>query len=61
MVILIRKYQSSLPAEAMGSLAKVIISSMYENIVDDDVYHKDILKIVIFCIRELIEGKQHPR
>lgn len=61
MVILIRKYQSSLPAEVMTSLAKVIVNSMYENIVDDDVYNKDILKIVFFCIRELIEGKLYPK
>ncbi len=60
MVILIRKYQSSLSVEVMTSLAKVIVSSMYENIVDDDVYNKDILKIIIFCIRHLIEGKQYP-
>jgi hypothetical protein len=60
MAILIRKYQSSLPAESMASLARVIVSSMYENIVDDDVYNKDLLKIVAFCIRRLTEGKQHP-
>lgn len=51
MTILIRKHQTSLSAESMNSLANVIVSSMYDNIADDDVYSKDLLKIVAFCIK----------
>jgi hypothetical protein len=32
---------------------------MYENIVDDDVYSKDILKIIAYCIKKVIEDKKH--
>jgi hypothetical protein len=38
---------------------KVIVGSMYENIVDDDVFNKDILKILIFCIKNIVEDKKH--
>lgn len=43
----------------MASLAKVIVSCMYENIVDDEVFHKDVLKIIVFCVRKLVEDKKH--
>lgn len=32
---------------------------MYENIVDDDVFNKDLIKIIIYCLKKLIEDKKH--
>lgn len=54
MMILIGKYQHSTNMDGLASLAKVIVSCMYENIVDDEVYHKDVLKIIVFCVRKLV-------
>ena len=30
---------------------------MYENIVDDDLFNKDLLKLVVFCARKIASKK----
>ena len=32
---------------------------MYENIVDDDVFKKDLLKIIVFCMKKVTAKKNH--
>ena len=32
---------------------------MYENIVDDDIFRKDLLRIIAFCIRRVADRKKH--
>jgi hypothetical protein len=54
MMILIEKNQNNSNIESFTSLAKVIVSCMYENIVDDDVFNKDLIKIIIYCVKKLI-------
>lgn len=50
MMILIDKYQNADNLDSLASLFKTIVNSMYENIVDDDVFHKDLIKIITFCL-----------
>lgn len=59
MMAIIKKHQHNLNLSSFQSLAKVIVNSMYENIVDDDVFNKDLLKIVVFCLKTIIEDKKH--
>lgn len=59
MMILIEKYQSTADVDSFASLMKVIVNSMYENIVDDDVFNKDIIKLLVFCIKKATSDKKH--
>lgn len=59
MMILIEKYQNTTNIESFSSLFKVIVNSMYENIVDDDVFNKDLIKLIVFCLKKTIADKKH--
>lgn len=56
---LINKYQNSSNLDSYCSLIKVIVNSMYDNIVDDNVFNKDLIKIIIFCVKKIVEDKKH--
>lgn len=46
MLTIIKKHQSWSNKESFESIAKAIAHSMYENIVDDDIYNKDYFIII---------------
>lgn len=59
MMVIIEKYLNYSNLDSLVSLAKTIANSMYENVVDDDVFNKDILKIIAFCLKKEISDKKH--
>lgn len=46
MMEIIKKHMQWHKTDSFVSVVKVIVNSMYENVVDDDIYSKDILKIL---------------
>ena len=59
MMALMDKYEHMPSLEEVAPLFKSIVGSMYENIVDDDVFQKDLLKIIVFCVRRVTANKKY--
>jgi hypothetical protein len=59
MMALIDKYEHALNPATVGSLFKSVVSSMYENILDDDPFHKDLLKLILFCLKKVTAEQKH--
>ncbi len=59
MMVLVDKHMNHSSLDSLVPLAKAIANSMYENIVDDDVFNKDLLKIIAFCLKKEIADKKH--
>lgn len=38
---------------------KAVVNSMYQNIVDADVFNKDLVKILTFCLRKVVGDNKH--
>jgi len=45
--------------EKLGPIFRSVVGSMYENIVDDDIFKKDLLRIIVFCLRKVADKKRH--
>ena len=56
---LLQKYEDVGKVELLVPVFRSIIWSMYENIVDDDLLRKDLLRIIVFCIRRVANRKKH--
>jgi hypothetical protein len=54
MLTIIRKHHSIACSDNTQSVVKVIVHSMYENIVDDDIYNKDIFIILNECFKLIV-------
>ena len=59
MMELLHKYEEVGQVELLVPVFRSIIWSMYENIVDDDIFRKDLLRIIVFCIRRVASRKKH--
>ena len=46
MITLLKKHSTWNKTDSLESICKVIVNSMYENIVDDDIYNKDYFYII---------------
>lgn len=46
MISVIKKHMQLHNTHSYDSVVKIIVNSMYENVVDDHIYNKDILKIL---------------
>ena len=59
MMGLLQKYEEAGQVDRLAPIFRSVVGSMYENIVDDDIFRKDLLRIVVFCIRRIFLGKKH--
>lgn len=55
---LIRKLNSWEKVEKFFGVARVMTNGMYENVVDDELTHKDILYFMNGIIKIIVESKQ---
>ncbi len=54
MLTIISKHQALQYSENLESIVKSIVHSMYENIVDDDIYNKDLFIILDQCFKLIV-------
>ena len=59
MMKIVEKCENSQNNSSLSSLLRCVAQSMYDNIVDDNIFSKDILKILIFCFKKLTPEKKH--
>ncbi len=59
MLALIKRHTNWSDISSFKSICKVIVNSMYENLVDDDVYNKDILIIIKYVLDSIVSSKKH--
>lgn len=54
---IIKKHNSWEKTDNFAGVIRVMITSMYENVVDDDLTHKDILYLINGVIKLIVESK----
>lgn len=59
MLVVVKKHNSWQKMEGFTGIIKIIINSMYDNVVDDDLAHKDILYFMDGVVRLVIQARQH--
>lgn len=59
MLTLINKHQLCGNCENLESIVKSIVHSMYENIVDDDIYNKDLFFIINQAFKLIVNNAKN--
>jgi uncharacterized protein YaiI (UPF0178 family) len=54
MLTIIRRHHALSLKDNLESIVKAIVHSMYDNIVDDDIYNKDVFVILNECFKLVI-------
>ena len=58
MLAMIHKHNNWSTTVSFEGVSKVIVESMYENVVDDEISHKDILRLLNGIIMQIVSSKQ---
>ena len=58
-MILIRKHQNEKKHESLLGIIKIIVGSMYENIVNDEIFEKDVIFLLGDVIKLIVESEEH--
>lgn len=56
---IIKKHQNWLKVESFQGVIKSIIGSMYENIVNDEIFEKDLIFLIGDVIELIVKSKEH--
>lgn len=54
MLVVVKKHNTWQKMEGFAGIIKIVINSMYDNVVDDDLAHKDILYFMDGVVRLVI-------
>ena len=57
MLAVIKKHNSWEKVEGFAGIIRIIITSMYDNVVDDELAHKDILYLLNGVIKLIVDSK----
>lgn len=58
MLVVVKKHNSWQKMDTFSGIIHIIINSMFDNVVDDDLAHKDILYFMDGVVRLVVEARQ---